>query len=541
MASRSGFARQAPLLAPTLVLLSAFLAFVRAQDYSLLAAEVLLGCLGLVVAGVACGLLIALRPATLGPLVIALLVTAFMDLHVREASEPLVFALALVGGCLLGSRVATVATAAFGTVLVSTLALPVQSRPAGAVGPRADPAPAAGLPLVVHLILDEQAGLQEFPTDDEEAREAKRRLRAFFEANGFYLFPRAFSQYSSTRYALPHALNFATTFDERLVRPARSGLFEYHMVRNDYFATMRRRGYRLRVYQTDFLDLCPGQSIEPGRCHTYRASSAGVLERVELPTSAKLRVLASMVLNGSTMYRAARRDYAWFRTAPRWAWLALPEWSWDRERAPHAIIAFEILDAVRRELERAGPGEVYVVHLLVPHYPYVYDADCRLVPPEGWLVRKLPPGLHHYANTPESRAERYRRYWAQVACLTRQLDGTLTVLRDRGLLANAVILVHGDHGSRIALSDPLARNAPRMLDQDFTDAFSTLIAVRAPAIAQASDPRPWALAELLGALVATDFSAAPRSPPRATSLYLRLHDRAGVSEHPLRGFLPDPP
>jgi hypothetical protein len=79
-----------------------------------------------------------------------------------------------------------------------------------------------------------------------------------------------------------------------------------------------------------------------------------------------------------------------------------------------------------------------------------------------------------------------------------------------------------------------------MLDQDFTDAFSTLVAFRAPAVAQGSDPRPWALGELLGALVATDFSAAPRSPPRATSLYLSRPGRSGVSEHPLRGFSPGP-
>ena len=56
-----------------------------------------------------------------------------------------------------------------------------------------------------------------------------------------------------------------------------------------------------------------------------------------------------------------------------------------------------------------------------------------------------------------------------------------------GLRQDAVVIVHGDHGSRIARNDPTAVERTLFSAADYADLYSTLFAVtRAAYFAQAS-------------------------------------------------------
>ncbi len=70
---------------------------------------------------------------------------------------------------------------------------------------------------------------------------------------------------------------------------------------------------------------------------------------------------------------------------------------------------------------------------------------------------------------PESRRRRYAGYFDQLGCLYRSLREFLEDLQASGLLQDAAIILHGDHGSRISLLTPNRDAAERLSDADLVD------------------------------------------------------------------------
>ena len=507
------------LLAAVLVPVTSFVHFVHSQGYPLLAPEILIPLLGVAVAGMLAGLIINLRPRALGPIVIAALITWFIDVNVLVNARPwfplVAFTFMAVVGTLavfgLGLHLSRLASVIFGTVLLSTLALPGGTSTTPTPGSSAAP-DRPDLPVVVHLILDEHVGFAGIPDDAEDGQGLRNRLEAFYGRHNFYTFRRAFSQYFETRYAVSHALNFAETFDATLIRKGSDG-FLWRLSRNAYVEYMRQRGYRLQVYQPEFMSLCPEIPAAGERCYTYTALSLKVLERTALPTPAKLRITVSAYLFSSTLYKKSRAHYQAFRGGRFGRYLALPEWNWERSRA-YTIAALSAFDRIREDLSQARPGDLFLAHLLIPHAPYVYNASCALqMDPGEWLDRGLPEGAAEAHNSAQSRAVRYGLYVKQVECVTRKVDEILTALRERGVLDRAIVLVHGDHGSRITRAEPFVSNRDKMTAADFTDSFSTLFAVRAPGVKAGLDDHPWSLVELMRHFVTEDFRGTPVRRP----------------------------
>jgi hypothetical protein len=56
----------------------------------------------------------------------------------------------------------------------------------------------------------------------------------------------------------------------------------------------------------------------------------------------------------------------------------------------------------------------------------------------------------------------------------------LMTIDKAGLLQDATIIIHGDHGSRITLRDPIIANRNQATIIDYVDSFSTLFAIRSP-------------------------------------------------------------
>ena len=83
---------------------------------------------------------------------------------------------------------------------------------------------------------------------------------------------------------------------------------------------------------------------------------------------------------------------------------------------------------------------------------------------------------------------------------------------------DAIVVVQGDHGSRIVRHMPVLENAARLTAQDLRDGFSTLFAVRRPGVAPGVAREPRALQQLLAEAV----GLAPEPLPRR--VYLRSAD-----------------
>ena len=96
----------------------------------------------------------------------------------------------------------------------------------------------------------------------------------------------------------------------------------------------------------------------------------------------------------------------------------------DADHVKRTLMALEQLPAA------TGPT-LALAHILNPHYPYVFDAGCRL-----------------YRTRPSRSWGRGRQadYLAQVQCLNRLLLGTVTQLLQRSSAAPIILLV-GDHGT----------------------------------------------------------------------------------------------
>src|SRR5690606_20032640 len=76
-----------------------------------------------------------------------------------------------------------------------------------------------------------------------------------------------------------------------------------------------------------------------------------------------------------------------------------------------------------------------------------------------------------------SRRARYERYFEQVVCVFGRITAMLERIEAAGRRKNAVIVIHGDYGSRISLADK--DRSPRKISQrDLVDLHATFFSVR---------------------------------------------------------------
>ncbi len=157
----------------------------------------------------------------------------------------------------------------------------------------------------------------------------------------------------------------------------------------------------------------------------------------------------------------------------------------------------QMLPRVEEAFAATKPGEATFAHLLLPHFPYAYDAQCRLRPsPLGWRSYKAP-GLRGAHNDAASRAERYPLYLEQLACTQKQVNEMLGRVLSLPGLRDALVIVHGDHGTRLNQATPVVPNLEYLTSRDYLDAFATHFAVRGPGITSGLDMRVASLDALL--------------------------------------------
>jgi len=283
--------------------------------------------------------------------------------------------------------------------------------------------------------------------------------------------------------------------------------FTWEVTRNAYFNWLAARGYAITVYQPNYLDTCGDHTSNP-ECHTYRLTSLRALERMTAPAVKKTALVAGMYLDRSTLYKASKDRYQRLRRRiqPK---IALPPWNWDRSRV-NAISTMIAIEEVESDLARARRGDFVFAHLLAPHYPYIYDANCSMRPPSEWLDRTDPDDAPRgTANGAEGRRIRYGRYVEQLTCVQQKLQHLLDAI-PAALRHDAVIIIQGDHGSRIAMRDPVTPGESRLSTADYIDSYAAHFAVRAPRLPAGYERRMAPLPCILKTLVESDFTSLER-------------------------------
>ena len=171
---------------------------------------------------------------------------------------------------------------------------------------------------------------------------------------------------------------------------------------------------------------------------------------------------------------------------------------------PPALGAMATFDQLIADVGHAKPGQAYFAHLLLPHQPHAYDASCRLKPQAEWTNRQ---------SLFQTREQLYRAYVGQWRCALSRVDALVHALEAARPDNDFVVIVHGDHGSRVMPVDPDATNAEALPHQSFRDAYSALVAIRLPGQQGGYRSEPVTVSAVMQDVVATDFRG-PLAPRR---------------------------
>lgn len=150
-------------------------------------------------------------------------------------------------------------------------------------------------------------------------------------------------------------------------------------------------------------------------------------------------------------------------------------------------------------------GTHVFAHFLVPHSPYLLRESCVVSGKvnNGYnLLSKYPAAVR-----PGKRSESYELYLAQLRCVGNKLDDFMTAIEQSDNFRDAVIIIHGDHGSRISDSDVLEDLSPR----DYIDNYGAFFAVRAPNVQPGVDCEFVSLQEIFRRYAARGVPPGPRT------------------------------
>jgi hypothetical protein len=495
----------ANLCAPGLVVLSLFFGFVRFHDYPVWTPEVILVAAAILVFGMPFGLLLSVRAKTFGAGVITLLLLAWscetlissipdaltvwesaktqlVDLAgtiglyiVISVATVLVVTVLLILTGRLGRNLGIVITAVFGVATVSVLALPTKivffgDYYSGKSVEQAD------LPPIIHLVLDEHMGIEGLPSEIEGADELRDELRAFYAGFGFRVFGRAYSQYANTKLSIATMLRGQP--NRYVLTQQDAQATERSLRHNVWFQQLAERGYRVRVYSSFDVNLCGRDRSDVHFCYAYQSNSIASLKGSDLPASTLAKAIVASFLDTLVVYQV------WTGSSRRVVRQGAILPSWLRQEYKYAAPAsLPIFRRILQDLEREPRGSAFFAHLLIPHHTYMYDEHCRIKQDIETWANNVSPDTNAslgIINTPESRRRFYASYLEQLRCTRRALQGFFEELQKIGAYEDAMIIIHGDHGSRIALAASNRLFGDLLSDTDLVDLYSVLFAVRGP-------------------------------------------------------------
>jgi len=434
------------------------LSMIWRQQYPLLSVEVFLFFTSIALLALLLAVLTAVCRPWLANVIIAISTTLIMILQFNLFIEwaSLLLAIIVILALITGSKFQQLAFYVFLALIIGAL---IDSRLdlVRNQGQLVEAEQQTSLPLVVHILLDQFIGLDGFPPQDVP-QEIRSDVQAFFRKNDFELYDRAYSHYHATQDSLTHAFNF-TNDGESLALKAAIFHTKLTIPENRYFEILQQRGYKVNVYQSDVVEFCTAVPDAVGRCMTQTTPNLKTVRENVSSSWLRFRILATNLFEQSTLIHMFLEKKLWLLV-----WGA-------------TLYDPNIIDEIGNDIERVRGG-AYFAHLLLPHAPFVYQQDCQLdYSSESWQ-RYLPQGL--LKNNTDSRAVRYLRYLPQIKCALKEIDRLFDRMRELGLYDDAMIVVHGDHGSIISLHSAHRLNKDRLTPEDYRDLFSTLFAIKLP-------------------------------------------------------------
>lgn len=354
---------------------------------------------------------------------------------------------------------------------------------------------------VIHLLLDEYAGPAGLPKDVLGAEKVEDNTKWYLE-RGFTIFERAFSDYGQTIFSLAQLANASATAIKEMVEP-RSVDGNLYITRADTFAQIASR-WQVRTITTSYASLQLAfltMPFPPGTISYNGAIPSPVVQRLGVPITDRLQIMMALIVTWASNTQKIGPIKWWLDTTV--AGRSVNQFAAAKDRL-HAAGSMVVLDRlINEEIPRLQRGQYLFAHVLLPHYPYIFDQTCALRPVADWRNRAVAPGE---TDTMSTRAERYRLYIEQMACARHKLDQLLAAIARNAALADATIVIHGDHGSRIAIESWKTAGAGYDESAYLRDWHAAHFVVRLPGVAGTRIAPALAIHDIFAALVSAQFA-----------------------------------
>jgi hypothetical protein len=442
-------------LAPGITLLAICLGYLAGRGYPLLRPEVFLILAGAMCLGALLGVLCEFIPDWACALLLGMLLILFLSfvfavndhmanalaayfggsrgkLASRAIGTFVGFVLPLAGAFALRRTLPVIVFVAMAVFIVGALLRPAAALPETKTAPEAR----GERPnhLVLHIVLDEFVGNEGLGSDFPDSASLREDISRFFLSRGFSLHEGAFSSYKATRNSIPAILNFSRPVPADNMPLLGSQPFAW-------FRKLHNEGYRIQYVGISSLPECEGANAQLiSVCSLFSLYAAENVRNDNKPALYKAVTIVQAAIVESDIYRHAL-DALGYPTKVV---------SWD---------AANQIDIVQEALTHEGGNLAVVAHILLPHFPFFYDANC---------VRELANARRAL----ESREAYERAYSGQVRCALKRLGGLVSIVDRRW--PGALIIVHGDHGLRHLIQ--FERSSDVKLN------FAALFAVRGPGI-----------------------------------------------------------
>jgi len=351
------------------------------------------------------------------------------------------------------------------------------------IGKKPEPPSGKHSRVILHLVLDEHIGLDGIPVDIEGGAETRALIEKFYLQHGFLLSSKAYSRYNDTADSISNMVNFDDSQQKWVHAAKYNSSGHIQVTENAYFEIMHSKGYNIHVYQADYLRYCDENTSFVAYCSTYNANSIKSIEPLAIDNRSKARFIVNSFLHESYIYKRSLLLYSeWLRPALfKSVDVRLPPWPKSGRRVG-PIPAQKLLRDITADVLNSNSNRLVYAHLLTPHYPYIYDKNCKLrTPTSSWLDRKSSEPMLA-VNNRRTREVRYSNYFEQLTCLYVELSDMLLAFASADMIDRITIIIQGDHGSRIGLNDPYENVVDSLVRDDLIDHFSTLWAVKGEGI-----------------------------------------------------------
>jgi hypothetical protein len=225
---------------------------------------------------------------------------------------------------------------------------------------------------------------------------------------------------------------------------------------------LKQQGYRINIVQSQFINYCSIEGrVVADECHTYDFGNVTAIGGEKTTVAIRIGYLLASIQYKSDLYRLVSsrlNDSLSVSVGP-----------------VSSVAAMRALEFSGSLIKTAFRGNAYFIHLLLPHKPYSYAKDCT---------------FKNISDAWPSPSQRYAAYLSQVQCVNKRIGGLIELIDSTVGAENAIVIIHGDHGSR------LWRKEVQPMSW-----YGTLFAVRMPGLAGGINRQPAPIHELFSAAI----------------------------------------